>query len=383
MMRNFCCRALITVAIAAVPSPVEGQEPWRLSYFPYLNSSPNDGVMGMARAIWFQQADYGERTTLRRSLAIDAGISTHESWLARATYADPTIADGWRLHVVAEAGRQPRFGNEHDPIERERQLSQVEVTRRIVGPLHFAVRGGVRRDEFDGDVGTLIGRYPRTSFDLNSSFTRGNITQTDATVRTALVLDLRDREFDVNRGVLAEVGVMAGSAGEGYEGVYGHLRGYVSPRPGTRVTARGAFRALSGTDAVAALHELPQWESAVTTLGGHGSHRGFGEGQLVGRGLLLGGLEVRHDIINLGDFGAITALAFADGGRVFSDILPPLDITTGPRRSPGRLRLTTDDWEIGGGGGIAIRVLRSATVTITAARGNGETRWYTGTGWSW
>lgn len=383
MMRRVLSQVLVAVLIVASPSMVHAQAPWRLSYFPYLNSSPNDGVMGMARAIWFQQADYGERTTLRRSLAIDAGISTHESWLARATYADPTLADGWRLHVVLEAGREPRFGNEHDPIERERQLSQVEVTRRIVGPLHLAVRGGVRRDDFTGEVLTMYLRYPRTSLDLDVVNVRANITQTDATVRTALVLDLRDREFDVNRGILAEVGVMAGSAGEGYEGVYGHLRGYVSPRSGTRVTARGAFRALSGTDAVAALHELPQWESAITTLGGHGSHRGFGNGQLVGRGLLLGGLEVRHDIINLGDFGAITALAFADGGRVFSDVPPPPDVPAGPRRSPGRLRLTTDDWEIGGGGGIAIRVLRSATITITAARGNGETRWYTGTGWSW
>lgn len=383
MMRRVLSRALLTAAIVAAPSLAQGQAPWRLSYFPYINSSPNDGVMGMARAIWFQQADYDARTTLRRSLAIEAGISTHESWLARATWADPTLADGWRLHVVAEAGRQPRFGNEHDPVARERQLSQVEVTRRIAGPLHLAVRGGVRRDEFAGDLATMVTRYPRTSLDLDPSLTRANITQTDATVRTALVLDLRDREFDVNRGILAEVGVMAGSAGEGYEGVYGHLRGYVTPRPGTRVTARGAFRALSGTDAVAALHELPQWESAITTFGGHASHRGFGEGQLVGRGLLLGGLEVRHDLINLGDFGAITALAFVDGGRVFADALSLLDIPVALRRSPGRLRLTTDDWELGGGGGIAIRVLRSATITITAARGNGETRWYTGTGWSW
>ena len=37
----------------------------------------------------------------------------------------------------------------------------------------------------------------------------------------------------------------------------------------------------------------------------------------------------------------------------------------------------------GGGGGIAIRVMRAAQLVVTAARGDGVTRWYVSSGWSW
>ena len=46
--------------------------PWRLSYFPYLTVSPNDGLMGIARAIVFRQAEYGDRISLRDAVATSA-----------------------------------------------------------------------------------------------------------------------------------------------------------------------------------------------------------------------------------------------------------------------------------------------------------------------
>lgn len=370
--------AALLLGAAATPLAAQDAAPWRLSYFPYLIASPNDGVMGVARAIWFQQAEWGTRTTLRRSLAVDAGYSTRDAWLGRVTYADPTLADGWRAHAVLEAGREPRFGDVRDPVVRERRLAQVDVTRRVAGPLQVAVRLAARHDRFEAPSATLIRRYPFAPLDGTDA-----IAQTDVNARAALVLDLRDQEFEVNRGVLAEVGVLTGSAGDGYQGAYGHVRGYVSPRRGTRLAARVAFRALSEPSAVAAMHELPQWEGAITTFGGHGSHRGFGTGQFAGRGLLLGGLELRHDIINLGDFGAVSAIAFVDGGRAFADTaITSLALLADAPRA-GRLRATLDDWAWGAGGGIALRVLRAATLTITASGGDGETRWYVGTGWSW
>lgn len=383
----------LALALVACTAPLAAQDadagvPWRLSYFPYLQASPNDGVMGIARAIWFQQADWDARTTLRRSVAVDAGYSTRDAWLARLTYADPTIATNWRAHAVLEAGREPRFGDVRDPITRERFLARAEVTRRAYGPVQVAVQLVARHDRFEGTFAQLIRRYPvapvvSQAF-LPGAVPAGYVEQTDLMARGAIILDLRDREYEVNRGVLAELGLIAGSAGDGYQGVYGSVRGYVSPRRGTRLTARGAFRSLTETQAVAALHELPQWESPVTTLGGHGSHRGFGTGHFAGRGLLLGGLELRHDILNMGDFGAITAIAFVDGGRTFADtMLTSLALTRDPVPAAGRLRLTTDDWEWGAGGGIALRVLRAATLTITASGGDGETRWYVGSGWSW
>jgi hypothetical protein len=381
----------LALALAACAAPLAAQDaesgvPWRLSYFPYLQASPNDGVMGIARAIWFQQADWDARTSLRRSIAIDAGYSTRDAWLARVTYADPTIATNWRAHAVLEAGREPRFGDVRDPIARERFLARAEVTRRAYGPVQVAVQLVARHDRFEGTLNQLDTRYPLAPRETPEFFdapTTSAIAQTDLTARGAIILDLRDREYEVNSGVLAELGLIAGSAGDGYQGVYGSVRGYVSPRRGTRLTARGAFRSLTETQAVAALHELPQWESPVTTFGGHGSHRGFGTGHFAGRGLLLGGLELRHDILNMGDFGAITAIAFVDGGRVFADTNSTSLILLTDRERAGRLRLTLDDWQWGAGGGVALRVLRAATLTITASGGDGETRWYVGSGWSW
>jgi hypothetical protein len=266
-----------------------------------------------------------------------------------------------------------------DPIARERLIARAEVTRRAYGPVQVAVQLVARHDRFEGTSAVLGRRYPLAPLEASGDA----ISQTDLTARGAVILDLRDREYEVNNGVLAELGLIAGSAGDGYQGVYGSVRGYVSPRRGTRLTARGAFRSLTETQAVAALHELPQWESPVTTFGGHGSHRGFGVGHFAGRGLLLGGLELRHDILNMGDFGAITAIAFVDGGRVFADTNSTSLILLTDRERAGRLRLTLDDWQWGAGGGIALRVLRAATLTITASGGDGETRWYVGSGWSW
>ena len=390
MTRHLLTRLALAVAACAAPLAAQDTEsgvPWRLSYFPYLQASPNDGVMGIARAIWFQQADWDARTTLRRSVAVDAGYSTRDAWLARLTYADPTIATNWRAHAVVEAGREPRFGDVRDPIARERLIARAEVTRRAYGPFQVAVQLMARHDRFEGTGEQLERRYPlapREQLLLAMPNTPGSIAQTDLIARGAIILDLRDREYEVNSGFLAELGLIAGSAGDGYQGVYGSVRGYASPRRGTRVTARAAFRSLTATQAVAALHELPQWESPVTTFGGHGSHRGFGTGHFAGRGLLLGGVELRHDILNMGDFGAITAIAFVAGGRTFADTaMNALILTDGTIPPAGRLRFTTEDWQWGAGGGIALRVLRAATLTITASGGDGETRWYVGSGWSW
>jgi hypothetical protein len=374
----------LALALVACATPLAAQDadagvPWRLSYFPYLQASPNDGVMGIARAIWFQQADWDARTTLRRSVAVDAGYSTRDAWLGRLTYADPTIATNWRAHAVLEAGREPRFGDVRDPVVRERAIARAEVTRRAYGPVHVAVQLVARHDRFEGTSALLGRRYPLAPLEASGDA----ISQTDLTARGAVIVDLRDREYEVNSGLLAELGLIAGSAGDGYQGVYGSVRGYVSPRRGTRLAARAAFRSLTETQAVAALHELPQWEAPVTTLGGHGSHRGFGTGHFAGRGLLLGGLELRHDILNMGDFGAITAIAFVDGGRTFADTNSTSLILLTDRERAGRLRLTLDDWQWGVGGGIALRVLRAATLTITASGGDGETRWFVGSGWSW
>lgn len=374
-------RVGLLAAVVLTASPLAAQEsqaPWRLSYFPYLTVSPNDGLMGIARAIWFRQAGWDERYTLANSVALEAGYSTRDAWLARATWANPAFADGWRMMAHAEVGHEPRFGDPDDSIERDRAYAWVDVTRRIRGPFHLALRGGYRHEKLQDD-------------DQEGATER---EQGDATARLALLVDLRDREFEVNRGVLLEGGMIVGSAGRprfdgttvrGYHALYAHLRGWYNPLPYLRLTGRFAVREDVEGWRLAAQHEFPGWEGDFTVVGGHRSHRGLGIGQLTtsdalqyrAGGAMLAGAEARFDVLNVGEMGALTVFAFVDGGRVLRNT--GIFCGIGPCDAFER----EDDWHWGGGGGIALRVLRAATLTISAAGGDGETRWYVGSGWSW
>lgn len=387
MMRPIL-RAATLALLVTMPAAAQDAMPWRLSYFPYLTGAPNDGVMGMARALWFQQADYGARVTNQREVSLEAGYSTRDAWLARADVALPMLADGWRLRARAAVSRETNFGLSElpdgmTPLARDRREAWVDVTRRLAGPLHLAVRGGLDRQAIDGDAGLLLDRHPRSEIAFDNGGATGEIVQTDATARAALVLDLRDREFDTQSGALVEAGLFTGTAGEGYTGGYALARGWVMPRRGTRLTARAGFRAVGETDAITIVHGIPAWERPIGALGGATSHRALPAHALVGRGLLLAGAEARHTLLDVGELGAITLVAFVDAGRVFSDPSPLVDPMPGAPLPSGDLEFTLKGWTVGAGGGVAIRVLRAAQLTITAARANDDTRWYVGSGWSW
>jgi hypothetical protein len=47
------------------------------------------------------------------------------------------------------------------------------------------------------------------------------------------------------------------------------------------------------------------------------------------------------------------------------------------------LELTLHGWTVGIGGGVAVRVLRNAILTLTAARARQQTRIYVSSGWAW
>lgn len=353
--------AVLASRLTSHVSPLSAQEsaaPWRLSYFPYFTVSPNDGLMGMARAIWFRQAEWGDRVTLNNSVAVEAGYSTRDAWLARATWANPRLAPDWRIKAHAEIGHHPRFGDPDDGVERDHSRAWVDVSRRIQGPAYVALRGGARREQ--------LGGVDEPDY------------ETDFTARGAVVVDLRDREFEVNRGALLQGGVIFGTGGrEGYRALYTDLRGWYNPLPYLRFTGRFAWRQPVNDGSWASRFEMPSWEGDFTAVGGHASHRGFGEGQLAGDGFSLAGVEVRFDILNVGEMGALTLFAFADGGRR----LRHPDIFCGIGPCDGFEQY--DDWHWAPGGGIALRVLRAATLTVSAAHTDGNTRWYVGNGWSW
>jgi outer membrane protein assembly factor BamA len=351
--------AIAALAMLAGSTPVQAQDaaPWRLSYFPYFTVSPNDGMMGIARMIWARQAGWGERIVNSRSVSVDAGYSTKDSWLGRVTYKNPTLADGWRLMARANIGHEANFGHPESELEHDRIGAWIDVTRRITGPISLAVRGGVRTDRVDlkGDDGFPL------------------IDETDASVRGALVVDLRDREYEVNNGVLLEAGLIGGAGGgDGYSAAYAQAKGYWHPVLPLRLSARGGWRQAIDGDVFAPMVDFPAWEDNYSILGGHRTHRGFGTGQLNNRGAAFAGLEAHLDIINVGELGAVTILAFVDGAK---SITNPDPESMAP--------FIDDEWRVGAGGGLALRFMRQATLTITAAQGDNETRWYVGSGFSW
>ena len=374
--------ALLAFALGAAPALAAQEDadqdpgsPWRTSYFPYVSGMANDGPVISARIRYWQPAPYEARTTYTAALDGAAGVSFRGTRYAAVRFRAPNLWQDWRLDASLVAERLARFGyfglgndteyekdlvDEDSPflfrVRRIRYEGRVEVTRRIRGPLHLALRTDIGQVRFT----TLPG--PST---FESDFGDG-LEQDDVSGRLALVYDTRDNEFNTLRGLFAEAGAQAGSGGDGYTRLYGVVRGYVPVREGTVVAARVVGSGMGGTPTLYARYALPTWNDQVPVLGGEYSHRSFDTGRFAGRGTLFGNLEVRHDLLPFGDLGAITLLAFVDAGRAFEQ---------------ESFRLTTTDLHVGGGGGIALRILRSTIFVFNFAGGPDGFNFSVGNGW--
>ena len=377
------------LAAAAAASPLAGQDttmaapvekaPWRTNYFPYFMGNPTTGLMLVGHVDYFRQAEYDARVPYDAIFTVDGTISAQGSRSLIGRLRAPLLTPGWRFAVDAGASRESRFGyfgylpaeaapdDNSDRVHRTRYFASAEVTRKISGPLSASAMVGVERTSWTRLPGA-------TTF--GSDFGNG-FTQTGAVGRVSAILDLRDREFLVRKGALAEAGLLFGGGGEdplvspassgSYVGWYAHLRTYVSPRSGTMIAGRLAARNLSSKATVQAQTTLPGWEAGVDALGGPNAHRSFLPGRLAGHGLLLGSFEVRHNLLDVGDYGAVTLIGFVDGGRVFD---------------AEDFSLTTSEWKVGGGGGVALRVLRSSILVFNFAGGPAGFTFSMGTGWA-
>jgi len=387
--------AVLVAGPAAAQDVTQVDVPWRLSYFPYLTVTPNDGVMGMMRAITFRQANFADRVTLHDALALEAGYSTEKSWRMAVRGDLPRLGAGWRGEFDGELYHTDRFGEPAQADSLTREYLGAELTRRLVGHLHVAVRGDVEHRRERLGVGVASVRYAAAQWDQSCIFPPSgtsycfgaHVDQSDFRGRVALVLDLRDREYDTRSGLLAQAGIFGGSAADGYRGYYALASGWASPGPRTTITARAGLRDVSPTGAVGILMTMPAWEGEFTTLGGAQSDRALAVGEDVGRGVLLAGAEVRQAVYT-SRFGAVSLVAFVDAGRVFRDpttcpqCANPLPNGTGDT-SNGALDLTLHGWTVGAGGGVAVRLLRNAILTLTAARARHQTRLYVSSGWAW
>lgn len=390
-------RLLLALALLLTAAPLSAQDklPWRASYFPYPIGNPSTGLMLVAHYHLVRQADYEARVPFDGIFSVEAGWSTNNSRFVEAKFRAPLLVPGWRFAFDASAGRESAFGyfgqgpdgsneniqpDENHPddlfrVRRTRYLARGEVTRRIAGPFSVALGGSVTRFRYSSSTAGSV---------FDTDYRATPLTGTDATARLTLLLDTRDHEAIPANGVLLEAGIFAGSgtfetrfpppgiplataSDRGYNGGYVHLRGYVSPRGGTVIAGRFAARDMGASPPLDARYTLPGWERDITVTGGAESHRSFVPGRFAGTGLLLGGLEVRHNLLDLASLGGLTLIGFVDGGRTFG--------TEG-------IRWTTRGWTVGGGGGVAIRVLNSAPLLLNFAGGPDGFRFTMGNGWS-
>jgi Omp85 superfamily domain len=369
--------ALFQAPVLAAQEEDEGayDSPWRTSYFPYISGAANDGPVISARLRYWQPAPYEARTTYTGALDAATGISFRGSRYAKVRFRAPGLWENWRVDASLIAERLVRFGyfgrgnaTEHDPdlvteetpflfrVRRIRYEGRVEVTRRIQGPFLAALRTDVGQARFT----TL----PGPSLFINDF--GEELDEDDVSTRLALIYDTRDTEFNTIRGVFAEVGTQFGSGNDGYSRLYGIVRGYLPVREGTTVAARIVGSGMGGTPTLNARFNIPAWNDEVPVLGGEYSHRSFDTGRFAGKGVLFGNLEVRHDVLPFGDLGALTLLAFVDAGRVFEE---------------ESFEFTTDDLHVGGGGGVALRILRSTIFTFNFAGGPDGFNFSVGNGW--
>ena len=363
-------------AAEGTPEPTEPAARWRTSWFPYLAGGANDTPVLSFRLRHWQAADYEARTTYTAAFNADAGIAPKGSRYVSVTFKAPEYWKDWRLSLQATAERQARYGyfglgndTEFDKnadtdetpfpyrLRRTRYRVLTEVTRRIKGPLQVALLTGYTRARFTSLPGPSA---------FATDFPSGDFTQHDVSGRLALIYDTRDNEYNTHQGLLLEAGTQAGTGGDNYTRQYAILRGYLQVREGTVLAARLAGAGMGGTSSLDARFTLPGWEKEVPVLGGEYSHRGIDYGRLTGRGVLFGNFEVRHDLLPFGDLGAVTLVAFLDAGRVFEQ---------------EGFKLTTRDMKVGGGGAVALRILRSTILEFNFGGGPDGFNFSVGNGW--
>ena len=360
--------ALAAAALSIVASSAAAQDttqayPWRLSYFPYVTASPNDGLMPMARVVWFQASRWDARTSVDRQVAIEGGYSTKDAWLVRLQGDFPRLAPGWRLQASGEAARLPNYIVGSAVASRAtRELGAVDISRALSRHWLLALRGEAMHVEVP-----VIDGNPAGSI----------IKETDVRGRLAVIDDHRDREYDTRSGYLLQGGVLGGSAGAGYAGMYFTGGLWIPFNEKTRVLARGGFRFFEETT-IDAARIIPAWENEFVAGGGPESNRALPIGTGASRRVEFGSVELRRDLFVFAG-GAVAALVFVDQSRVGGGD-PPIPVATYDGVSSTN---SPTGNTFGVGGGIAIRLLRNAVLTATVGVARSKARVYVSSGWAW
>lgn len=381
-MRRISRATLWAVVVFAVPLAAQESKntaPWKESFYPLFISQANEFPIVVVHFEERKQADYFARSPFAGRFQVDIGGGTKGSHFALVGFDAPLLWKDWRFAARAGAAKAARFGyfglgnntkfiedsvdDDTSPffyrMKRNRYFGSAEISRHIHGPFYIAAAADVEH--------SILTDLPENSL-FRQDFGTGDVTDTDVRGRLTLVLDTRDNEFDTKKGVFAEASVQEGSGGDGYTRFTGAVRGYVPIREGTTLAARVAGTGITGDPPLNALFEIPTWGvNVIQAVGGVNSNRGYDFQRLTGEDALIFNAEIRHDLLNLGDFGAFTLVGFFDAGRVFQG-------------EP--FKLTTEDMKVGAGGGLAVRVLRFTIWTFNFAGGSDGFKFTAGTGWA-
>jgi outer membrane protein assembly factor BamA len=372
----------LAMALALLPGAAPAQDepsnaPWKDSFYPFFPSLGNNFPLIALHLEERKAADYFARTNYAGLFSLDLGQGFTGARMVVARFHAPLLRKDWRLLTSLGSTRETRlgyFGLGNDTKDDERLVTKsqphyyqarrtryfgnLEISRRIKGPLWLAGAGGVEYSN--------LGDLSRPSL-FRTDFGTSDITDTDVRARVTLVLDTRDNEFNTTRGLFAQASVGGGSGGDGYSRVTADIRGFVSIREGTVLAARVAGSGMSTKGPLDARYEVPVWEGELSVLGGTTSNRGLAFQRLAGKGVLIANAEVRHNLLDLGDFGGFTLFGFVDAGRVFEQ---------------ESFKLTTEDMQVGAGGGLAIRLLRFTIWTFNFAGGPDGFQFSAGSGWA-
>jgi len=374
--------ALALAAAAAAAPPLAAQRFWRHNLYPYIAYSTADGLWGAFHYVRYSPLGFIERRERNRaSLSFDAAASVSGSYALVADAQAPAWWEGWRASVTLTAARDNRLGyyglgNEtrYSPdsvdlvgvyfyrVSRTRLTARVTVQRRLIGPLRVLVGGTVARTDFRALPGASVFRT-----DLNAgTVDPATLPFDDHVLRVGVVVDTRDNEVDPQRGVLLET---LFASGRGYTRTTADARVQVRPARRLVLAGRLAAEGMGGTPPLAAQQEMESSEQPFVAVGGFRSLRGFYDGRYTGPGKLIGGLEARYAVKAVGDAMQLKVVAFYDAGRVFG---------------PGeKVRLTTLGLHEGGGGEVALRLLRNSLLVIGYGHGSEGGQVLFTTSWSY
>lgn len=377
--------AALLLAVAAPAGPLAAQYPpipalgaaWYPVSYPKLFYASRDGVTfgfytGQILPLRFDE--FYAPPPYRALLGLDADISTRGSKTLRLDARLPMAADGWRF-TVSLAGmrrtREPYFGigsatvydesleTDAQPhfyrADRTRFFGRGEVQRRIVGPLRALV--GLHAERWKVD--TLAGPT-RLGLDLAAGEDpRIARFTTDVALRFGLVVDTRDDEVAATRGVRVEV--LHGIADADVAGDLSYTRttlsaaGYAPVTDRLTVAGRLVAQLMGGAPPLGSLFLVEASDNPYRGLGGPLSHRGLITNRFLGEDKLIGNVDVRYLVYHTPTLLRVSLVGFLDAGRVF--------------HGAEAFRLTTDDLQVGGGGGLFIHMFRAAVLGTTLGVG--------------